>query len=195
MAINHKKKLSVIIIIIILLLAILGGLIYFGTKKDLSLSTDSSTKTINAEVEESPRQSLAELISDNKAISRFESLLKNNALFVSLDSSEVYTVFAVNNDGIDDLDATKKEIFKAETGSDAQKNILNYHIVKGLYSPENLTEGLKLKTVEDSEFVIKNRDGDIYLIDMKGGESHVVKAGISAKNGSLYIIDSLLLPQ
>lgn len=192
---NYKRKILFLSVAIVFLLLTLSLLIYFGTKKDFSVSSDSSQKTVNVSSSDNPDKSLSELISSNKNLSKFESLLKRNALFVSLDGQDSYTVFAVNNSGLDAMTEQEKELFKDETGNEFQKNILNYQIVKGIYKPENLTEGLKLKTTEDSEIIVKNRDNDIYIIDMKGNESHVVKSGLLANNGSLYITDKLLLPQ
>lgn len=192
---NYKRKIIFLSAAIVFLLLTLSLLIYFGTKKDFSVSSDSSQKTVNVSSSDNPDKSLSELISSNKNLSKFESLLKRNALFISLDGQDSYTVFAVNNSGLDAMTEQEKELFKDETGNEFQKNILNYQIVKGIYKPENLTEGLKLKTTEDSEIIVKNRDNDIYIIDMKGNESHVVKSGLLANNGSLYITDKLLLPQ
>ena len=192
---NYKRKIIFLSFAILILSLILALLIYFGTKKDLSVSSDSSQKTVNVSITDNPDKSLSELISSNKSLSRFENLLKRNALFVSLDGQDSYTIFATNNSGLDAMTDQEKDVFKAETGNEFQKNILNYQIVRGIYKPENLTEGLKLKTIEDSEIIIKNRDNDIYIIDMKGNESHVVKSGLLATNGSLYITDKLLFPQ
>ena len=58
-----------------------------------------------------------------------------------------------------------------------------------------MNEGQKLKTMNGSEIVVKKENQNIYLVDMKGNSVKVEKAGIPAKNGSVYIISGILLPQ
>jgi uncharacterized surface protein with fasciclin (FAS1) repeats len=46
-----------------------------------------------------------------------------------------------------------------------------------------------------SEIIVKSEDKSLYIVDMKGDKRKVIEAGIPAKNGAIYEIDGVLLPQ
>lgn len=154
---------------------------------------ETTTKTVFAK--SIPTETVAGIISNNQDLTDFKKYIKTTAQFGSLDNTEPFTVFAFTNNAFKSADSEAKAIFADNSKTEIQKNILSYHIVNGNIKTDAMTEGQKLKTLQGSEIVVKVEDKDIFIVDMKGNKAHVEKAGIPAKNGSVYIIDGVLLPQ
>lgn len=156
-------------------------------------NVETTTKTVFAK--STPTETVAGIIAGNPDTSDFKKYIKTTAQFGSLDSTEPFTVFVFTNNAFKNADSEVKAIFADNSKTEIQKDILSYHIINGNIKPDAMTEGQKLKTLQGSEVVVRVEDKDIFIVDMKGNKAHVEKAGIAAKNGSVYIIDSVLLPQ
>jgi uncharacterized surface protein with fasciclin (FAS1) repeats len=191
---SHKKRIIILAIVITALLVFIGIFLFYVTKSSQQ-GTAPKTSTETASQDKQPSSTLANLISSEKTISLYEKYLKASALYVLLDTTNEYTVFAPNNGAFDKADSPLADIFNAEKNANSQKNILSYGIAKGIYKPASLSDGQKIKTLDGAELIIKKDGENMYITDMKGGQSHVAKAGLPAKNGSLYIVDAVPTPQ
>lgn len=174
------------------LLCVLGfGLYTILNMKDDPVTTTTTVVAKNSE----PKETVAGIIAGDSILNDFEKYLKDTAQFSALDSATPYTVFAFTNDGYKKASDQLKALFSNDEKAGAKKDIVNYHIVSGNVEPSAMNEGQKLKTMNGSEIVVKKENQNIYLVDMKGNSVKVEKAGIPAKNGSVYIISGILLPQ
>ena len=179
-----------------MLLGFIGFAIYYVfVRPSTQKNSKPVTTTQTVSQDKTPTESVANIINNQKDLTQYEKHLKTNAMYVVLDGNEQYTVFATSNAGYDSADQQVKEIFKINQATPAQKSILNYSMVSGIHQPANLSDGQKLKTINGGELVVKIVCSNIYLTDMKDNVVHITTAGIPAKNGSVYIVDSLLLPQ
>lgn len=189
---SHTKKIVVLTIIIIILL---GGISLFIVTISKYNSPVQTETTVKANQDKVPNETVSAIITGNNDLSKFEKYLKNTSQLNMLESTDPYTVLAFSNQGYDKADKAVKDILNTESKATAQKDIMGYHIINGNIKPDAMTEGQKLKTTNGSEVVIKVEDKDIYVVDMKGNKHIITKAGIPAKNGSIYIVDGILLPQ
>jgi len=189
---SHTKKIVALSIIIIILLGGISLFIVTISKYNSPVQTEATVKVSQDKV---PTETVSAIISANKDLSKFEKYLKDTGQYTLLESTDPYTVLAFSNEGYDKAEKTVKDLLSNESKAPAQKDIISYHIINGNIKPDAMTEGQKLKTTNGSEVVIKVEDKDIYVIDMKGNKHLITKAGIPAKNGSIYIIDGILLPQ
>ena len=189
---SHTKKIVVLSIIIIILLGGISLFIITISKYNSPVQTET---TVKANHDKAPTETVSAIISGNNDLSKFEKYLKNTGQLSMLESTDPYTVLAFSNQAYDKVEKNLKDILNAESKTSAQKDIISYHIINGNIKPDAMTEGQKLKTTNGSEVVVKVEDKDIYVMDMKGNKYLVTKAGIPAKNGSVYIIDGILLPQ
>ncbi|MBP7820771.1 fasciclin domain-containing protein [Candidatus Saccharibacteria bacterium] len=189
---SHTKKIVALSIVIIILLGGISLFIVTISKYNSPVQTETTVKVNQDKV---PTETVSALISSNKDLSKFEKYLKDTGQYTLLESTDPYTVLAFSNEGYDNAEKSVKDLFSNESKAPAQKDIISYHIINGNIKPDAMTEGQKLKTTNGSEVIIKVEDKDIYVIDMKGDKHLITKAGIPAKNGSIYIIDGILLPQ
>jgi uncharacterized surface protein with fasciclin (FAS1) repeats len=97
-----------------------------------------------------------------------------------------FTVFAPTDEAFAkipkaDLDALLKD--KAKLTS-----ILTYHVVSGKVMAADVKAG-KVKTVQGSELTINTTNG------VKVDNANVVKTDITADNGVIHVIDSVVMPK
>ena len=188
---SHKKRIIILALISTSLIAILG----FGFYTFFNAKDEPVTTTTVVAKKETPTETVAGIIGSQDNLKDFTKSSKEVALFSSLDGQTPYTVFSFNNEAFKQAPQEVEEIFKNDNKADSKKDIINYHIVSGNVEPSAMNEGQKLKTMNGSEIVVKKENQNIYLVDMKGNSVKVEKAGIPAKNGSVYIISGILLPQ
>jgi uncharacterized surface protein with fasciclin (FAS1) repeats len=68
-------------------------------------------------------------------------------------------------------------------------NVLQYHVVKGNLSPQDLANTTSVKALNGATLNTKDDNGTIFVNDAK-----VVQNPIQTANGTIYIIDSVLTP-
>ena len=100
-----------------------------------------------------------------------------------------FTVFAPTNAAFDQLPAGTVENLLKPENKDALVDILQYHVIVGVYNAESLTDGQEIGQVNGDQITISKKDGKI----MVNGKATVV-ASIPASNGVVHVIDAVLLP-
>ena len=105
-----------------------------------------------------------------------------------------YTVFAPTNAAFDKLPAGTVNTLLEPANKKKLSTILTYHVVAGSYPAASLTDGQKLKTVEGEMLTVKKQGDTVMIMDAKGGSATVEKADITATNGIVHSIDTVLMP-
>jgi len=114
-------------------------------------------------------------------------------LVETLQGAGPFTVFAPTNAAFEALpEGTLADLLKPEN-KDKLASILTYHVVPGSYTAADLKDGQKLKTVQGDELTVKI-DGDMVKIVGDGSTAMVEKADTNASNGTVHVIDTVLLP-
>ncbi len=115
--------------------------------------------------------------------------LKQADLVTSLSNAGPFTVFAPTNEAFNKLPAgTVEGLMKEEKKADLQ-NILQYHVTVSSLKAEDLKDGQTLGMVNGDNITVSVKDGKITL----NGTAHVI-ASIPASNGTIHVIDAVLLP-
>lgn len=99
-----------------------------------------------------------------------------------------FTVFAPTDEAFAALPAgTVETLLEPENLADLQ-GVLTYHVVPGMVTAADLTEGMELTTVQ----------GETLTVSLAGGATingaAVVTADVLVSNGVVHIIDAVLLP-
>ncbi len=116
------------------------------------------------------------------------SLVKKAGLASALSGSGKLTVFAPT-------DAAFKKVPKAtlaKLGRDREllKSVLLYHVAKGNVKAAQVVKLKSAPTLNGKRVRIAVRGGMVYL----NGNSRVVKTDIAASNGTIHVIDRVLIP-
>lgn len=100
-----------------------------------------------------------------------------------------FTVFAPINTAFDALpDGTLTTLTKKENQRQL-RDILEYHVLLGVYKVEDFVNGRKLGTAHGASVVIeKSGDGTVLV---NGGK---IVGSVPASNGIIHVVDKVLLP-
>jgi uncharacterized surface protein with fasciclin (FAS1) repeats len=100
-----------------------------------------------------------------------------------------YTVFAPTDAAFGKVPkATIDKLFKPESKADL-KALLEHHTAAPAYRVEVLTGLTDLDMVDGPKLKVTKKDGKLFVDDIE------IKAAITAKNGVVYIVDTVLIPK
>jgi len=96
-----------------------------------------------------------------------------------------YTVFAPTDEAFAKIDAATLE--KLKTDGDLLTSILTYHVVSGQAGPDKVAG--EHKTLQGASVTVTGAGNDL-----KVNGAGLVCGGVKASNGTLYLIDTVLMP-
>jgi uncharacterized surface protein with fasciclin (FAS1) repeats len=115
--------------------------------------------------------------------------LQAAGLVETLKGKGPYTVFAPTDEAFAKLPpSTLEDLLKPENKQKLQR-ILTYHVVSGRITAAEVVKLPSAKAVSGDTIRIKAEGGTVTVDDAK-----VVKTDISASNGVIHVIDSVILP-
>jgi uncharacterized surface protein with fasciclin (FAS1) repeats len=133
--------------------------------------------------------SIARIASGSKDHTTLVAALKAVNWLDALANPGPFTVFAPTNEAFDKLPpGTVETLLKPENAAQL-KTILLHHVLVSAYSESDLTDGLSLPMFDGGPATV-SRQGDKISIDGAN-----VIATVRASNGTLYIVDAVLLPK
>ncbi len=110
-------------------------------------------------------------------------------LIDTLKGAGPFTVFAPTDDAFAKLPkGTVEDLLKPENKAKLVA-ILTYHVAAGKVMAADVKDGASYKTVNGKELTASVKDGKVMI-----GGATVTKADISASNGVIHVIDTVLLP-
>jgi uncharacterized surface protein with fasciclin (FAS1) repeats len=123
-------------------------------------------------------------------------------LVTTLQSAGPFTVFAPINAAIDKLpQGTVETLLKPENKATLAK-ILTYHVVAGNFNAAAVVKAitdakgsLSLTTVSGGILIASLKDGKVILTDENGGVATVIVTDLTANNGVIHVIDTVVLPK
>jgi len=137
--------------------------------------------------DESTVENISDTLDNNENFSEFSDLIQNAEIAERLASSEDdYTVFAVENNGFENLDSELPE--EAED----IENLLNHHIVMGQFVSNEFVDGELINTFSGETLTVSIVNGEIFLIS----DTDTIKIlipDLEASNGIIHVIDKPIL--
>jgi uncharacterized surface protein with fasciclin (FAS1) repeats len=123
-------------------------------------------------------------------------------LVTTLKGKGPFTVFAPSNSAFDKLPkGTVENLLKPESKS-ALVNLLTYHVVAGKLMASDVLAAIKsgkgkavVKTIQGEALIATLENGKVILTDAKGGKATVTATDLSASNGVVHVIDSVVMPK
>lgn len=153
------------------------GLAFAGTFSPVAAQSDDAQTTQS-------NQSLMAVIRNNDQLADFETLVQAVGLADNLDQDGPFTVFAPTNAALANLETV------AANADVSVTDILLYHIANGAYNGSMVANRSTLPTLMGENLNINVDAGSIRLNDNTG----FTTTDIQASNGTLHIIDTVLLP-
>jgi uncharacterized surface protein with fasciclin (FAS1) repeats len=134
-----------------------------------------------------PTQNIVEIASADPNFSTLVELVTAAGLVETLgDPNAVFTVFAPTNDAFAKVDPATLEMLGADTA--LLTEVLTYHVVPGTLGSADITYGGSRLTVQGEYLGFSMADG------VKVNDANVTAADIAATNGTVHVIDTVLVP-
>jgi len=100
-----------------------------------------------------------------------------------------FTVFAPTNAAFDKLPAGTVENLLKPENKNSLIDVLEYHVLVGVYRNEMLMDGMRTGTVLSGKSVEITRTGDEIFVN-----GNKILGSVSGSNGIVHVIDGVLLP-
>ena len=143
-------------------------------------------------------KTIVELAQGNPQLSTLVTAVTAAGLGETLSGTGPFTVFAPSNDAFVKLDkATLDGLLQP-----ASKGVLlTYHVVAGNVKSGDLAKMIvdgkgtaTIKTLNGGNLKASMAGDKIVLTDAKGGKSTVTEADVVASNGTVHVVDTVLMP-
>lgn len=130
--------------------------------------------------------SVADTIAANPQLSRLNSLVVKTGLTETLRGSGPFTVFAPTNQAFAKVPAKTMEALAADPAK--LTAVLTYHVLPGRFMAGDVKNG-NAKTVNGAHLAL-SKAGEFVTVE----DAVVQTADISATNGVVHVVDSVLIP-
>ena len=148
-----------------------------------------------------PSKNIVQNAMNSKDHTTLVAAVKAAGLVPTLESKGPFTVFAPTNAAFKKLpDGTVDTLLKPENKK-MLTEVLTYHVVAGRLSAKDLMEKIKagngkamLKTVEGADLTLQEKDGKLWIIDVKGDAATITIRNVMQSNGVIHVVDTVLLP-
>ena len=101
-----------------------------------------------------------------------------------------FTVFAPTDEAFAKLPAGTVESLLKPANKQALTNILTYHVIAGDVKAADIVKLSSAKSLNGQSVTIKILDGKVFI-----NNSTVTKADIVSTNGTIHVIDNVLMPK
>lgn len=133
--------------------------------------------------------------------SLFVMLLKTARMMDALKDGP-FTVFVPDNEALGNWPAAKRDFYLQEKNSLKLYELLSYHFVPGVFSPDDLAKAVdagggraRIKTLQGGYLIVKKIGTDgLEVVDGKGFVARIRKNAAAQADGYIYAIDRLLTP-
>ncbi len=145
---------------------------------------------------------IVDIAAGSPAHTTLVAAVKAASLVETLKSAGPFTVFAPTNESFDKLPkGTVETLLKPENKS-MLAGILTYHVISGNLDAAAVVAAIKkgkgktvLTTVAGGKLTASIVEGKVILTDEKGGTSTVTATDLKGTNGTIHVIDHVLLPK
>ncbi|MBJ7388976.1 MAG: fasciclin domain-containing protein [Sphingomonadaceae bacterium] len=164
--------------------------------KDDAMASDNMAAT-----EATMNKNIVALAQGDPQVSTLVSAITAAGLGETLSGTGPFTVFAPSNDAFAKLDKATLDGLMMPASKDKLAALLKYHVVAGNVKSGDLakliTDGkgsATVKTVNGGSLKAGMNGDKIVLTDAKGGKSTVTAADMVASNGTIHLVDTVVMP-
>lgn len=171
--------------------ALAFGVAACSSDDEESTSTGTTTEqTDTGTTDEAATMNIVETAQATPDLSTLVDAVVAADLTGTLSGEGPFTVFAPTNDAFAALPPAELQRLLQPANQDELAKILTYHVVAGDVKAADLTNGQKVETVEGQDLTVTIKGDKVMLND----SATVVQADIETSNGTVHVIDGVLLP-
>jgi uncharacterized surface protein with fasciclin (FAS1) repeats len=192
---ENNKTAGIVAVVLAIAIAV-GGVVWFVNREDTATTNDSSQNSSQMTEQASTEQKdIVATAAATADLSTLVSAVQAAGLVETLQGAGPYTVLAPTNEAFAKLPAGTLDTLLLPENKSQLSGILTYHVISGDVMSSQLTNGQVVPTVNGQNLTVEITDGKVYFVDAKGGKAMVTTADVDTSNGTVHIIDSVLLPQ
>ena len=133
---------------------------------------------------------IVETAAGNPAFSTLVTALKAADLTSALGGTGPFTVFAPSNDAFAKLPKGTVEDLVLPANKDKLTAILKLHVVSGKHMASEFTDkSADVATLGGENVTVTGKDGSVHV-----GNAKVSSADVTASNGVIHVIDTVMMP-
>lgn len=166
-----------------------------------STKEDVKTEVVNGSVMFSSKDFIDNM-ANSESLSYFYKILEKAGLTETLKSKGEFTVFAPTSDAFQHMPPVSLDSLKSSSHQKELTAVLTYHMVSGRLGLKDLIKMIRkndgqatLTTVSGSPLTVTLENERLKLTDENGGTAIITQTDIDQKNGTLYLIDHVLIPK
>lgn len=148
-----------------------------------------------------PNKNIIENAVNSKDHTTLVAAVKAAGLVSTLEGKGPFTVFAPTNEAFNMLPSGAVDNLLKPENKTKLTAVLTYHVVAGDLDSKALMKKIKagggmamLTTVEGEKLTLMQKDGSIWIKDVKGNMAMVTIKDVYQKNGVIHVIDHVLMP-
>ncbi|TVZ51167.1 fasciclin domain-containing protein [Dokdonia sp. Hel_I_53] len=171
-------------------------------EKEVAIETETIAQAEIVEEEPVQSNTIVDVAVGNENFSTLVTAVKAAGLAQTLGSTGPFTVFAPTNDAFDKLPEGTVATLIAPENKAKLTDILTYHVVSGKYMASDVVAGIKknngkftTNTVMGEPITLMMDGANVVIKDAKGGKSVIIMKDVSASNGVIHAIDSVIMPK
>jgi len=169
--------------------------------KDDAMASDNMASDTIAATEAAENKNIVALAQGDPQVSTLVSAITAAGLGETLSGTGPFTVFAPTNDAFAKLGKATLDGLMMPASKGKLAALLKYHVVAGNVKSGDLakliTDGkgsATVKTVNGGSLKAGMDGNKIVLTDAKGGKSTVTAADMVATNGTIHLVDTVVMP-
>jgi uncharacterized surface protein with fasciclin (FAS1) repeats len=147
------------------------------------------------------QETIVDVAVGNEDFSTLVTALKAADLVGALQGDGPFTVFAPTNDAFAKIDSNTLSSLLEVKNQKALANILTYHVISGKITAADVVSALEkgngtveLKALNEQVLTVVQKDGKIWLKDVKGNYSEIVATDVMGSNGVIHVINTVVMP-
>jgi len=147
------------------------------------------------------KKDIVEVASDSKMHTTLVAAIKAADLVKTLQGNGPFTVFAPTNDAFAKLPAGTLDNLLMPENKLLLSGILTYHVVASTLTAKEVLAAVQkgrgkavLKTVQGGKLTATVLNGAVILTDEKGNKAKVTATDLAGSNGTIHVIDTVLMP-
>ncbi|MEH6660630.1 MAG: fasciclin domain-containing protein [Parasphingorhabdus sp.] len=152
--------------------------------------------------DETKPTNLIAVLQANPDLSTASTLLGLSGVGAEIDGDDAYTSFAATNETYNKMDAERLSELMHSDNKDELVSITKFGLVEGNMTSADIAKAItdgggtaSLTTLQGGA-IKATMDGDkIVLEDGAGNKANVTEADVESSNGTLHIIDAVLMPE
>jgi uncharacterized surface protein with fasciclin (FAS1) repeats len=145
--------------------------------------------------------SLTAVVQDDPDLTTAATMVGLSGIAAELQDDGPFTAFTANNEAFNNMDAEKlKELMNADNKAELIK-IAKYGLANGSMTSADIAKAItdgggtaNITSLEGSVIKASMQGDKIVLEDGAGNKATVIKADVPSSNGTLHVIDKVLMP-